>query len=245
MSQFSKRSKIHNPYFTKSGVRVSGVTTVLGIIAKPALIHWAWDLGTKGIDYKTYTDELAGVGTLAHSMILDHIQKNETDTSEYPQRSIDLAENAFLSYLEWEKNHDLEPLFMERPLITENVGGCEDCDVSDCEGCIYYCPFGGKPDYAGKINGIPMLMDFKTGKRLYDNHWYQLAGYNLMLAHGYFMDTHEFINYHPKQFVLLNIGRSANEKFEYSKKTDLALDTKIFKAALTIYQTEKKIKKGR
>jgi len=90
-SKFSKRSKIHNPYFTKSGVRVPGVTTVLNVIAKPALIHWAWDLGIKNIDYKTFRDELADVGTLAHDMILMHIQGGEVDTSEYGQRLIDLS----------------------------------------------------------------------------------------------------------------------------------------------------------
>lgn len=226
MSQYSKRAKIHTPYFTKNKERASGVTTILDVLAKPALIYWAWDLGTKGIDYRTHRDELADVGTLAHDMILNHIRGNETDTSEYSKRLIDLAENSFLSYLEWEKQHKLEPLFMERALITEDPA-----------------VFGGRPDYVGKVDGIPTLMDFKTGKRLYDNQWYQVAGYNLILSWGYFMDTHEPINYFPEQFILLNIPRKENEQFEQGKKTALTLDTKVFMAALEIYRTEKLIKK--
>ena len=219
-SKFSKRSKIHNPYFTKSGVRVSGVTTVLNVIAKPALIHWAWDLGIKGIDYKTFRDELADVGTLAHDMILEHIQGGKVDTSEYAPRLVDMAENAFLSYLEWEKQHTLKPLLMEQQLVSE----------------VHL--FGGRFDYLGLIDDVLTLMDFKTGKRLYGNQWYQMAGYDILLR-----ELHPKLA--PKQFMLLNIGRKENEQFEQGKKTDLTLDTEIFMAALKIYQTEKKIKKGK
>lgn len=216
--QFSKRSRIHSPYFTRDGRRVSGVTTVLNIIAKPALIHWAWDLGIKGIDYNTYRDELADVGTLAHDMILCHIQKQKVDTSEYSQRNISLAENSFLSYLEWERQHKVEPFMMEKKMVSE----------------VY--EFGGKPDFIGYVDYKFTLLDFKTGKGIYDNFWYQIAGYNILAKECLGIS-------YLDQFMILNIGRSENEKFVQQKKTDISLDTKIFMAALDIYQTKKQIKK--
>ena len=218
-SKFSERSKIHSPYYTSDGTRVSGVTTVLNVIAKPALIYWAWDLGIKGIDYKVFRDELGDVGTLAHEMILAHIQKRKVDTGEYGKRLIDMAKNAFKSYLAWEKQHTLKPLLMEKKLVSE----------------IHR--FGGRFDYLGPVDDVLTLMDFKTGERLYDNIWYQMAGYDILLREL-------FPKLAPKQFMLLNIGRSENEQFEQGTKQDLKLDTEIFMAALKIYQTEKRIKKG-
>jgi len=217
--QFSKRSRIHSPYFTRSGKRVSGVTTVLDVIAKPALIHWAWDLGIKGIDYKVYRDELADVGTLAHDMILCDIRQQEVDTSEYSQRNINLAENAFIKYLEWRKKHKIEPFMVEKKMVSE----------------VHI--FGGKPDFIGFVDYKFTLLDFKTGKGIYDNFWYQLAGYNLLVKECLGIS-------YLDQFMILNIGRSENENFAQETKTDISLDTKIFMAALDIYQTKKLIKKG-
>ena len=54
MAKYSNKSKIHTVYKTKDGIRVPGVTTILGELAKPALIHWAWDLGIKNIDYRVH-----------------------------------------------------------------------------------------------------------------------------------------------------------------------------------------------
>jgi len=47
-----KRINIHPAYKDSSGETLPSVTMILNILAKPALIHWAWDLGTKGIDYR-------------------------------------------------------------------------------------------------------------------------------------------------------------------------------------------------
>ncbi len=46
------KTKIHTVYKAKAGERVPYVTTILGILNKPALIEWAWKLGTEGTFYK-------------------------------------------------------------------------------------------------------------------------------------------------------------------------------------------------
>ena len=65
MSKFD----IHTVYKTQDGEKVPSVTTVLNVLAKPALIYWAWDLGIKGIDYRKYRDDKADIGTLVHKQI--------------------------------------------------------------------------------------------------------------------------------------------------------------------------------
>ncbi len=47
----AKRSKVHTRYKLKNGLLVPGVTTVTGVLDKPALIIWANRLGLQGIDW--------------------------------------------------------------------------------------------------------------------------------------------------------------------------------------------------
>ena len=58
-AKIAARAKPHTVYRTADGQRVPGVTTVLGILNKPALIKWANNLGLQGIDSATYVDETA------------------------------------------------------------------------------------------------------------------------------------------------------------------------------------------
>ena len=71
--KIAKRAKAHTIYKLANGKRVPGVTTVLGVINKPALVKWANNLGLQGIDSTTYVDETAKVGTLAHEMIQEYL----------------------------------------------------------------------------------------------------------------------------------------------------------------------------
>lgn len=217
------RAKIHQKYYLKDGETVvPGVTTVLGILAKQALIHWAWKLGVKNIDYRKFRDELADIGTLAHDMILCYLKKKKCDTSEYSKVQIDKAENCFLSFLSWEKVHDIKPILIEQSFVSERYR------------------FGGKFDFYGEVDGVPTLGDFKTGKRIYDEAFYQLAGYDILLAENSTPKN----PYHPRQFIAINIGRDENEKFEIVKKDNLAKQERIFLAALDIYKMKKEIRKG-
>ena len=71
--KIAKRAKAHTIYKLANGKRVPGVTTVLGIINKPALVKWANNLGLQGIDSTTYVDGTAKIGTLAHEMIQEYL----------------------------------------------------------------------------------------------------------------------------------------------------------------------------
>ena len=50
-------TKAHVRYRTKSGIMVPGTTTVLNLLAKPALVYWAWNLGMQGEDYRKVRDK--------------------------------------------------------------------------------------------------------------------------------------------------------------------------------------------
>jgi len=211
------KTKIHTVYKTADGKRVPSVTTILGILHKPKLLDWAWQCGCGGLDYKAVRDQAGDIGTLAHYLIMCHLKGIEPDTSEYSQQDIDRAENCFIKYLDWLTGRKLEPIFIEEPLVSERYG------------------FGGTIDFFGKIDGQFTLLDFKTGKAIYPEFFYQLAAYKQLLAE-------------QKQPIdvtrILRIGRDESEGFEERSIGKLDKQWEIFLHCLAIYNYQKEIRRG-
>jgi|Deesub1362A_J573_1020465.scaffolds.fasta_scaffold00107_41 hypothetical protein len=180
-------SKTHQRYRLADGTIVPSVTSILGILAKPALVHWAWKLGTEGIDYRTYTNEAKAVGALVHEMILAHFKEVEVDYSNYTKNQIEMAENSFLSFLEWAKKHKFEPILIEMPLVSEKYR------------------FGGTPDFYGRVDGVPGILDFKSGSGIYEEYCYQVGGYKILLNE---------VGYEVRFAKLIRITREEDEQFE-------------------------------
>ena len=212
-------NKVHTIYKDDKGKQLSSVTTILNsVLAKPALIRWAYGLGKAGIDMDTYRDELADIGKLAHRMILDHLSGVKTDTAHYTPEQIDLAENAFLKYLEWEKAHKVEPVLVETPLMSRVRG------------------FGGTPDFIGYIDGVLTLMDYKTGKAIYDEAWFQLGGYSLL----YEATLERAENGPLVDYRILNIGRDETERFVEECRNNIDAEREVFIHALAIHKLRAK-----
>jgi hypothetical protein len=210
-----RKVKTHIVYKNKAGEKLPSVTQIISILAKPALIHWAWDLGCKGIDYKTFRDDKADIGTLAHEMILCHLKKKTPDTSFYSQNQIDLAETCFLKYLDWEKGKSIEPILLEEPRISEAF------------------QYGGTIDNYCLLNGVYTLIDYKTSKAIYDEYFMQVTAYNwLLIEYGFLADD----------ILILRIGRDETEGFEVRKIDNPNKYFEIFKACLSIYNLKKEIK---
>jgi len=210
-----KKSRAHIRYELSDGTKVPGVTTVLGVLNKPALVKWANNLGLQGIDSSKYRDEMADIGTLAHQMIVDYFNKRETDTSDYSEKQIDLAENCLLSFWEWEKGHKIEVIMAEAQLVSSQYG------------------YGGTIDCFCKLDGQPTLLDFKTGKAIYPDMFYQLAAYEQLLAEaGQLIEVTR----------ILRIGRDSDEGFEERSVGKLDQHFELFRHCLAIYNLKKEIK---
>jgi len=210
-------TKIHTVYKTKDGQRVPSVTTALGILNKPALLQWAWQCGVDGQDYRAIRDQAADIGTLAHYLILCHL-KNETPLLlEYSQENIDKAENCLIKYLDWEKEHDLEPILVESPLISELYG------------------FGGTIDCLAKCDDALCLIDHKTGKAIYNEMFYQLAAYRQLLKEA---------GYQIANARILRIGREETGDFEERIAPNLEAAWGVFIRCLEIYNLQKQAKKS-
>lgn len=213
---FTSRASLKKPYYVDD-LRVPGVSTVCGVIDKSGpLMWWAADLARKGIDYMTYRDDLANVGRLTHDMILAHFLGMKVDTRQNSQWEIDRAKNSFKSFLNFISKYKIELIEGEYELISPKH------------------LFGGRMDFYGKLDGVLTLMDFKTGKRIYDEYFYQCGGYAMLL---------EEFGFPVEQYVILNIPRSKGEAFEVAFLREMQAPKRVFKSALDIYWAMKDAKK--
>ena len=218
MDSLLKSAKAHTRYYNSKGEQIPGVTTILGVLNKPALVKWANNLGLKGIDSSKYSDKAALIGSLAHLMILEHLSGNKQDISDFSNDDIDKAENSLLSFYEWEKNNKLLPLLVEKPLVSEKY------------------QYGGTIDCYGILNDKKTLLDFKTSSGIYPEMFYQVAGGYLQLLKENGFEVH--------QIRILRIGRDETEGFEDHKIMDWNIHFQIFESALKIYNLQKALGKG-
>jgi len=204
--------KAHQRYYYNNK-RVPGTTTILGVLNKPALMYWAWDLGIQGIDYRKYTDEMATIGTLVHLRIENHIKGIETDFADFTPTQVKISDVGFNKYLEWETENNPQYIMSELQLA------CED--------------YGGTIDLYAKINDKYCLIDFKTSKAIYADQFCQVSAYaNLMRENDMQVD----------KVMILRIGRGKSEGFEVRTVNNEEEYIKVFKACIEIYNAKKKLK---
>ena len=201
--------KAHQTYRTQDGTLVPGVTTVTGLLNKPALMWWGYQKGIEKVDLNAFLDDAKKAGSLTHEMIARDFGGPEPDMSEYTPKQIDLAENAYLSFCNWEKQHTLEPIAIEKQMVSE----------------IHR--FGGTCDWYGIYDGRPWVLDFKSSDNIYDEHKIQLAAYvQLLREAGYEVDGARIIQ----------IGKGDNEEYQDHPIVE-TLDTywQIFLRLLDVY----------
>lgn len=213
----SNNTKIHTQYIMNTGDKVPGVTTILNsILAKPAIIYWAWQCGINGQDYRKVKDKAADIGTIAHMMVMNHFKKATPDLTEYSQSDIDKANNCLKSFYSWEKQHKLEPIAVEVPWVSDIYG------------------YGGTADFVGLVDGQLEIIDLKTGNHLYDDYLYQVAAYRqLAIEQGYKVERAR----------LLRIGRDDNEGFEERQILRFDHEFELFLHCLSIYNLLKVMKR--
>ena len=206
----------HTIYKDEKGKRLPGVTTILGILEKKGLVDWSNNLGLNGINVHKYVDDKAEIGTLAHYLVMCHLTGEEPDTDDYSQNQIVQANNSFQHYMEWEREHTVEPILVEGALVS-NVFG-----------------YGGTLDLYCKLDGVLTLLDIKTGNGIYDSYFFQLAAYkHLLEEQGCGVDGCR----------ILRIGRDETEGFEERVAGNLDLHFELFKHCLQIYDLQKVLRR--
>lgn len=150
-------------YKLRDGSPVPGVTTIIGASlgwSKDALIHWAWNEGISGRNYRESRQSAADAGTLAHAMVEAKIRDDTfTPPATATPEQLKLAQLSYDAFREWFDHSRIELVETEMPLISAEYR------------------FGGTPDAVGRIKGQLCLLDWKTSKGIYAEYLIQLAAY--------------------------------------------------------------------
>lgn len=192
------------------GTVVPGVTTVLGVLSKPALVSWANRMGLNGIDTSKYRDETAAIGTLAHYLIVCELAGEDADLSQFTPQQIERAQWSMSSFRAWRKRHEIKAVLVEAGLVSTEHR------------------FGGTIDFYGEIDGALALLDFKTSAGIYAEHRIQVSAYvRLLREHGHRL----------QEVRVLRIGRTEDEGFSEHILGigELKAGWEIFQACLTIH----------
>jgi len=246
----------HITYRLKNGTPVVGVTTALGELNKPALpvwgfntgreprfnsideaarqtntdikklkkadaVSWAFSVGQQRRNASLYekVDKAANIGTIAHAILQERERGNEIDNSNITPDNWKMALECVRSHDKWFEGVNVETVFVEKPFVSEKNR------------------FGGTLDKYALISGEETLIDYKSGKDIYDEYFYQLIAYcALAMENGYPV----------KRAIIVNIPKTKGDNFKIqSYSVDYLFDAgyyDVFLHAVAIYYAKKKIK---
>ena len=187
MTRLVRRNYGRNGHGYKlDGEKIVGVTTALGVLAKPALVNWAAEEAAKRA-----VDEWDTLAELPVSQRLERIRYGARDKTRAAAirgtqihdlgqqlaegKDVDVPDEHLgpvQAYARWMDQWDVHPLAAETPLasVAHQYGGTADLWAT-----------------VGKLRGEPYLLDIKTGKGVYAEAAWQLAAYryaDLMLVEG-------------------------------------------------------------
>jgi len=232
------------------GKRMTGCTTILGVLAKPALIPWASKMavnyirenakktylavpeGEKPEDYEyIVSEELLNEAQKAHA-------KRKTDAGNYGTKTHEIlaeivadviansegriltgknANKSIQNFLDWAISNKVKFLETEKIIYSENLF------------------VAGTVDFVCEIDGQVWVGDFKTtGSGIYPEHFFQCAGYHLMLND---------MGLYPNITGYLILNLKENGDFEEKRNVSIEENKKIFTNCLEIYRTQEKLKK--
>ena len=213
-------SQTHIRYKNKSSEPVVGVTTALNILAKPALIPWAYQRGRDGLELYESRDKAANVGTIVHARIMAYFEGSEIDNFNIAPDIWRLTNNSLESFFEWARPRKINAILVEKPLVSEKY------------------LFGGTPDFYGEMDDQTTLLDFKSGSGLYEEHFIQLAAYSKLLDENC---------YPHKKIIILNIPKNEGDSFQLQQTSADKLDLHFekFLCCVKLYYLDKQIKENK
>jgi len=216
-----------------------GVTTVLSVINKPALVQWASNMACQNIReylmdnaldkpltkdqvekaclegkniYKKKASEAADVGTRVHQAIDSIIKGEKKDIPEDIQPGVD-------GFLSWKASNSLKIELGDTKLGSKLFG------------------YGGSLDFVGFEGNDAVIFDIKTTKKRKDRDHGAYDEYGLQLA-AYCQAFTETYGIPVKEAYVLWLNKEKPE-FKAVKVSNLSVCMEAFLAALKLHQTSK------
>lgn len=227
------------------GKRMTGVTTIIGVLAKPALIGWAARMAVEYVkehsdsekkgtdDFWTYSikesdlddaknahtkkKEAAGMhGTDTHALVEDYIKQSIEDNEGRPHIGAFDKWLPIRKFIQWSVENVDHFLFSERRMFNKDMFIAGTAD------------FG----YVGK-DGNRYMADFKTSSGIFGiDFWLQTAAYR-MLAEGEGDEPYDGC-------VVVRMGKDGS--FEVLRLFDYETCKNAFLSCLNIYRAQANLK---
>lgn len=239
---FSFQEKGHK-YFL-DGKAMTGVTTILGVIAKPMLIQWAANEAVKyirenanivdveaGFDLEVWEDllkaasvahrkkkEAAGdKGKDVHAQI-EVLIKSSLDTGTPISGTSDNEQ--VQHFIDWAVSNKVKFLVSEEKVFSRKLW------------------VAGTIDFVCEIDGEVWIGDIKTSSAIYPEHFFQTAGYQKLMEDMADGDGGMPVN--VKGHIILNVRKDGT--FEEKRSISNSDNLSAFMAALTLYRVQEKVK---
>lgn len=231
------------------GKRMTGCTTILGVLAKPALIPWAAKMvvehiqknakkeflpvpeGEQEQDYNyIVSEQLLSEAKVAHA-------KRKTTAGDYGTKTHEIISEIIADVIE---NSEGRILSGKNP--NKSVQNFLDWAIEnkvkflETEKIIYSEKWfvAGTVDFVAEIDGQVWIGDFKTtGSGIYPEHFFQCAGYHLML---------EDMGLYPNITGYLILNLKENGEFLEKRSISNESNRKIFTNCVEIYRQQEKLK---
>lgn len=213
--------------YALEGRGLPGVTTIVRVLDKPALLQWAADEALDAISkvkeptpqdweaarfaWRTKRDKAGEKGTATHDIVEAYVREW-------------IAEWSGNVFGEWVEQTDIDPRVM--PFVqwaADNAITFLDCEV------VQYSEehwFAGRFDLLYEDKGGVWLGDIKTSKGVYPDYFAQLGGYDIMCTER---------GVHVDHRAVLHLGKelTVHPSFDQQRDRD------FFLACLKIYNTLK------
>ncbi len=174
-------------HYLLDGKKITGVTTILNVIAKPALINWAANMA---VDYIKMRFEKAGdtrsefyENPLELDRLLEEARKAHCQKRD---KAGDIGTETHKWIEEWIKTKgdiDIHPDTQVRKMCQNFINWAETNKVKflASEKRVYSEKFwfAGTYDFLAEIDGKTYLGDIKTSSGIYPEMWAQCAGYQI------------------------------------------------------------------
>ncbi len=142
------------------------VTTIISCAKDSGgLIHWAWNLGMQGKDYRVERDTAADAGTLAHAAV-DNWIHGKPVVFEGTEEVCAKARKSFGAFVEWANQTQLKATHTEMPLVSEAHA------------------YGGTFD-ALLVREKRSMGDWKSSNKCYPEYLIQVAAYGKLWEANY------------------------------------------------------------
>lgn len=233
-----------NHAYTLDGKRLTGVTTIIGVLDKPALVSWSANMAVdyikensdtekKGVDdFWTYSikeekleearkawarkrDSAGDIGTMCHHWIEEYSKSKINGTDYLPEYENENVRKMVDKFIIWSVENDVKFLLSEQKLFSEEHW------------------FAGTVDLLIERDGKKYIADIKTAKDIYYTNFIQMAGYHIALEElGKVQDL--------AGYTVINIPKELTKKGEAKLKVKTLYKTeehkKAFLNCLSLYR---------